>query len=65
MAATVLNSPSAVQMSIHVVRAFVQLRQMLASNTELAQKFAELERKVSTHDQAITEIIKTIRQLMA
>jgi hypothetical protein len=64
MAATVLNSPRAVEMSIYVVRAFVQLREMLASNKELAQKFAELERKVSSHDQAIVGILKTIRELM-
>lgn len=63
-AANVLNSPRAVRMGIHVVRAFVQLRQMLASNKELEQKFAELERKVSTHDQAIVGILKAIRELM-
>jgi len=64
MAATVLNSPRAVQMTIYVVRAFVQLRDLLASNRQLAQKFAELERKVSSHDQAIVGILKAIRELM-
>jgi hypothetical protein len=63
-AANVLNSPRAVMMGIHVVRAFVQLRDLLASNKELAHKFAELERKLATHDQAITGILKTIRELM-
>lgn len=63
-AANVLNSPRAVTMGIHVVRAFVQLRDLLASNKELAHKFAELERKLATHDQAITGILKTIRELM-
>lgn len=64
MAATVLNSPRAVEMTIHVVRAFVQLRDLLASNRQLAIKFAILERKVSRHDRAIVDIIKTIRELM-
>lgn len=64
MAATILNSPRAVEMTIYVVRAFVQLREMLTSNKEVAQKLAELERKLATHDQAITGIIKTIRELM-
>jgi len=64
MAATVLNSPSAVEMTIYIVRAFVQLRDLLASNQLLAEKFAELERKVSTHDQAIVGILKTVRELM-
>jgi len=40
------------------------LREMLVSNEELAEKFAELERKVSTHDQAIVGILKAIRELM-
>jgi hypothetical protein len=64
MAATVLNSPRAVEMTIHVVRAFVQFRHLLASNKELAQQLRLLERKVATHDEAITGIIKTIRQMM-
>jgi hypothetical protein len=63
-AANILNSPRAVRMGIHVVRAFVQLRSLLASNRELARKFAELEHRVSTHDQAIVGILKTIRELM-
>lgn len=64
MAATILNSPRAVEMSVYVVRAFVQLRDLLASNRLLAEKFAELERKVSSHDQTIVGILKAIRELM-
>jgi len=64
MAATVLNSKRAIEMTIYVVRAFVQLRQLLNPNKELAQKLAELERKLATHDQAITGIINTIRELV-
>lgn len=64
MAATVLNSPRAIKTSVYVVRAFVQLRDLLASNRQLAEKFAELERKVSSHDQAIVGILKAIRELM-
>ena len=52
-------------MSVYVVRAFVHLREMIASNKELAAKFADLERKLATHDQAIGEIITAIRELMA
>jgi len=50
MAATILNSPRAVQMSVYVVHAFVQLRQMLASNAVLARKLDALERSVATLD---------------
>lgn len=64
MAASVLDSERAVQVSIYVVRAFVQLREMLSSNKALARKLNELERKLVTHDHAITELIEAIRQLM-
>lgn len=68
MAATVLNSPQAVKMSIYVVRAFVQLRELLGSNRELARRFAQLEarldKKLTDHDQAIAAILSAIRELM-
>jgi type I restriction-modification system DNA methylase subunit len=63
-AANILNSPRAVEMGVYVVRAFVKLREVLASNKALAQKLNQLERKLQTHDQAIVSIIKAIRQLM-
>ena len=64
MAATILNSDRAVAVSVFVVRAFVKLREVLASNKELLQKFETLERKLETHDQAIVGILQQIRQLM-
>jgi hypothetical protein len=64
MVATVLNSPRAVEMSVYVVRAFVQLRELLASNTALARKLNELEGKFKNHDEAITAILSAIRELM-
>jgi hypothetical protein len=68
MAATILNSPRAIEMSVYVVRAFVQLREMLASNKELARRFAQLEtrldKKLTIHDEAIAAILSAIRQLM-
>jgi hypothetical protein len=63
MAANVLRNRQAVQVSVQVVRAFVRLREMVAANKELAGKLDELERRVSHHDEAITGIIKTIREL--
>jgi phage regulator Rha-like protein len=65
MAATVLNSERAVQMSLFVVRAFVRLREMLATNQRLAGKIGELERRLDTHDSTITELIEAIKELMA
>ena len=63
MAANVLRSRRAVQMSVQVVRAFVRLREMVAANKELAKKLDELERRVSHHDKAITSIVQAIREL--
>ena len=69
MAATLLNSPRAVEVSVYVVRAFVQLREFLASNKDLARQLKALEqrieKKLGTHDQAIAGIIDTLRQLMS
>jgi hypothetical protein len=64
MAATVLNSERAVQMSVFVVRAFVRLREMLATNQRLAGKIRELEGKLETHDSTIQELIDAIKDLM-
>jgi hypothetical protein len=64
MAASVLNSPRAVEMSIFVVRAFVRLRETLARHKALAAKLAQLEQKLETHDRTIDDIIKAIRALM-
>ena len=50
MAAMVLNSPRAMQMSVYVVRAFVKTRELLASNTELARELSALKKSVATLD---------------
>ena len=65
MAASVLNSPKAVEMSILVVRAFVRLRQILATNRQLATKLDELERRIAAHDKNIVALFQTVRSLMA
>ena len=64
MAATVLNSPRAVEMSLYVVRAFVQLREAVVANKAIERRLDELERKVGKHDAAIAEIIGALRSLM-
>jgi hypothetical protein len=62
MAANVLNSERAVQASVEVVRAFVNLRRMLASNAELSRRFDELESK---YDRKFKVVFDAIRQLMS
>ena len=63
MAASVLNSPRAVEMSIYGFRAFLRLREMLATHKALAAKLAELEQRLETHDRKIVEIVKAIHVL--
>jgi len=64
MAASVLNSPRAIDASIYVVRAFVRLRQVLATHSELSRRLEELERRVGAHDESIRTLVTAIRQLM-
>jgi len=69
MAAMVLNSPRAVQMSVFVVRAFVAMRSLLVSKQGLAKRLAALEKtltaRLDTHEHAITDIIRQIMQLLS
>lgn len=68
MAAMILSSERAVEVSVYVVRAFVQLRGLLAANEQLAAQLNALDKRLSqkldTHDQAITGILNTLRALM-
>lgn len=67
MAATILNSSCAVEMSIYIVRAFVQLRELLASNKQLARRLDEVEkgigRKFGSYDQMLTGILDSLSKL--
>ena len=69
MAATILSTPRATEVSVYVVLAFVELRDTLMAHKELAKRLDELEagieRKLITHDQVIAGILDAIRQLMA
>ena len=64
MLATLLNSERAVDMSIFVVRAFVQMREVLLGNKQLAAKLAALEERVGGHDAVIADLITAIRKLL-
>ena len=64
MLSSVLNSPRAVQVNIEIMRAFVRLRDVMATNRELGQRLGELERRIDGHDEEIQTIFEAIRQLM-
>jgi len=64
MLGNVLKSSRAIEVSLLVVRAFVQIREMLSAHKDISAKLDQMERKLSSHDQAIAGLIDAIRQLM-
>jgi len=64
MLSSILQSPQAVQVNIEIMRAFVRLRQFLASHEELARKLDQIEQKLGIHDQQFSAVFEAIRQLM-
>ncbi len=68
MAANVLNSPQAVQMSVFVVRAFIKMRALLCDTRELARKLSALEQEVKgrldIHEVAIIEVLQRIMEIL-
>ena len=63
MAASILNSARAVDVSLFIVRAFVALRRAISEHKELARKITQLERKLADHDDQIIAIIQAIKEL--
>jgi len=64
MAANVLNTPRAVQMSVFVVRAFIKLREQLLNRAELEKWLADIERALMGHDTALRDLYQKIRPLL-
>ncbi len=65
MAASVLTSPHAVEISVYIVRAFVQMREILASQASLSARVGELETQVGIHDSALRGVLQTLGRLKA
>ena len=65
MAATVLNSPEAVAMSVFVVRAFVQMRERLLANAAILKRLAEINKTLLEHDSALRIIWEKLQPLLA
>ena len=64
MAATVLNSPRAVAMSLYILRAFVKMREDLAANAAILRRLAEIDKTLLLHDGALREIYQKLRPLL-
>jgi hypothetical protein len=65
MAANVLNSPEAVKMSVHVVRAFVKQRELIAGQAEILKKLAQMDAKLLKHDDALRVIWRELQPLLS
>ena len=65
MLATVLNSAAAIDASVHVVRAFVKLREIISTHKQLALKLHKLEKKIEEQDEKIYTIFEAINSLMS
>ena len=64
MAATVLNSPRAIEMSIFVIRAFVKMREQLAEHLTMKKRLAEIEKVLLAHDIALEDVYKKLTPLL-
>lgn len=64
MAATVLNSPQAVAMSVYVVRAFISTREQLAANAAIIKRLAEIDRTLLQHDASLRDIYRKLLPLL-
>jgi hypothetical protein len=64
MAANVLNNPRAVAMSVYVVRAFIQQREVLAANGAMLKRLAEIDRELLQHDTALRDIYHRLQPLL-
>jgi hypothetical protein len=65
MAASVLNSPRAVKVSVLIVRAFVGLRRAMMEYSDLCEKIAQLEQRLASHDKQIALLFRAIRDLLS
>ena len=63
-AANILNSPKAVAMRVYVIRAFIRLREAIASNTSLEKRLSVIEKTLLSHDSALRDVIQKIRPLL-
>ena len=65
MLSSVLNSERAVQVNIAIMRAFVNMRKLVATNAENSKKLNAIEQKLGTHDEHFKEVFAAIRAMMA
>lgn len=65
MAATILNSPQAVAMSVYIIRAFIKMREEQAANAAILKRLAEFDKTLFTHDVALRDIYQKLKPLLS
>ena len=65
MGATILRSPRAVAMSVYVVRAFVQMREALATNATILKRLAQIDKRLLEHDVVLRDVVEKLMPLLA
>ena len=64
MAASVLNSLKAIEVSLYIVRAFVRIRRVISEHKEISRRIVQIENHLADHDEQILELIQAIKQLL-
>jgi len=64
MAASVLNSTRAVEVSVFIIRVFVKLRKLISEHKEFARKISQLEQRLTEHDDQLMQIVQALKQLL-
>ena len=64
MAASVLNSLKAIEVSVYIVRAFVRIRRVISEHKEISRRIVQIENHLADHDEQILELIQAIKQLL-
>jgi hypothetical protein len=64
MAATILNTSQAVEVSVFIIRAFIRLRQAISEYKDLVNKIAQIERQLTEHDDQLIKILDAFKQLL-
>jgi hypothetical protein len=65
MAATILNSPEAIAMSVYIVRAFIRMREQIVANAEILKRLAEIDKTLLKHDKSLQIIWSQLQPLLA
>ena len=64
MAANILRSRKAIEMSLYLIRAFVQMRETLQTNTTILERLAEIDHRLIEHDSVLREIVEHLQPLL-